>query len=128
MNKHYKALELDKILNMLADLTSCEDAREQALKTEPSFGLFEVQEQIKLTEDAFILSGRFGAPSFGGIKNPMSALRRGEAGGVMSTVELLRVAETLRIVRGVKEWRSKSASVETSRNMLFDRLSPNKYL
>ena len=128
MNKHYKALELDKILNMLADLTSCEDAREQALKTEPSFGLFEVQEQIKLTEDAFILSGRFGAPSFGGIKNPMSALRRGEAGGVMSTVELLRVAETLRIVRGVKEWRSKSASVETSLNMLFDRLSPNKYL
>lgn len=128
MNKHYKALELDKILNMLADLTSCKDAREQALKTEPSFGLFEVQEQIKLTEDAFILSGRFGAPSFGGIKNPMSALRRGEAGGVMSTVELLRVAETLRIVRGVKEWRSKSASVETSLNMLFDRLCPNKYL
>ncbi len=128
MNKHYKALELDKILNMLADLTSCEDAREQALKTEPCFGLFEVQEQIKLTEDAFILSGRFGAPSFGGIKNPISALRRGEAGGVMSTLELLRVAETLRIVRGVKEWRSKSASVETSLNLLFDRLSPNKYL
>ena len=128
MNKHYKALELDKILNMLADLTSCEDAREKALETTPSFGLFEVQEQIKLTEDAFILSGRFGAPSFGGIKNPMSALRRGEAGGIMSTVELLRVAETLRIVRGVKEWRSKSASVETSLNLLFDRLSPNKYL
>lgn len=128
MNKHYKALELDKILNMLADFTSCEDAREKALETTPSFGLFEVQEQIKLTEDAFILSGRFGAPSFGGIKNPMSALRRGEAGGIMSTVELLRVAETLRIVRGVKEWRSKSASVETSLNLLFDRLSPNKYL
>lgn len=128
MNKHYKALELDKILNMLAELTSCEDAREKALETSPSFGLFEVQEQIKLTEDAFILSGRFGAPSFGGIKNPMSALRRGEAGGVMSTLELLRVAETLRVVRGVKEWRSKSASVETSLNLLFDRLSPNKYL
>ena len=75
-----------------------------------------------------LLSGRFGAPSFGGIKNPMSALRRGEAGGIMSTIELLRVAETLRIVRGVKEWRSKSASVETSLNLLFDRLSPNKYL
>ena len=128
MNKHYKALELDKILTQLADLTSCEDAREKALETTPSFGLFEVQEQIKQTEDAFILSGRFGAPSFGGIKNPMSALRRGEAGGVMSTVELLRVAETLRIIRSLKEWRSKSAQVETSLNLLFDMLSPNKYL
>ncbi len=128
MNKHYKALELDKILQMLSDLTSCEDAREKALETEPSWGLFEVKEQISLTEDAFILSGRFGAPSFGGIKNPMSALRRGEAGGVMSTTELLRVAETLRVIRGVKEWRSKSQSMETSLNFLFDKLSPNKYL
>ncbi len=128
MNKHYKALELDKILNMLCELTSCEDAREKALEIEPSFGLFEVQEQIKQTEDAFILSGRFGTPSFGSIKNPMSALRRGEAGGVMSTLELLRVAETLRIIRSVKEWRSKSAQVETSLNLLFDMLCPNKYL
>ncbi|MBQ2688407.1 MAG: endonuclease MutS2 [Clostridia bacterium] len=128
MNKHYKALELDKILQMLSELTSCEDAREKALETEPSWGLFEVKEQISLTEDAFILSGRFGAPSFGGIKNPMSALRRGEAGGVMSTTELLRVAETLRVIRGVKEWRSKSQSMETSLNFLFDKLSPNKYL
>ena len=46
----------------------------------------------------------------------------------MSTTELLRVAETLRIVRSVKEWRSKSAQVETSLNLLFDMLSPNKYL
>ena len=128
MNKHYKALELDKILNMLSELTSCEDAKELALKTEPSFGLFEVQEQMKLTEDAFILSGRFGAPSFGSVKNPMSALRRGEAGGVMSPLELLRVAETLRIIRGVREWRNKSANVETSLNLHFERLSPNKYL
>lgn len=128
MNKHYKALELDKILKMLADLTSCEDAQAKALEVEPLWGLFEVQEQMKQTEDAFILSGRFGTPSFGGIKNPMSALRRGEAGGVMSTTELLRVAETLRVIRSVKEWRSKSASVETSLNLLFDRLAPNKYL
>ncbi|MBR3988326.1 MAG: endonuclease MutS2 [Clostridia bacterium] len=128
MNKHYKALELDKILNMLSELTSCEDAREKAFELTPSFGLFEVQEQMKQTEDAFILSGRFGTPSFGSIKNPMSALRRGEAGGVMSTLELLRVAETLRVIRSVKEWRSKSASIETSLNLLFDMLSPNKYL
>ncbi len=128
MNKHYKALELDKILKMLAELTGCEDAREKALEVEPSWGLFEVQEQMKQTEDAHMLSGRFGTPSFGGIKNPMSALRRGEAGGVMSTTELLRVAETLRIVRGVKEWRNKSASIETSLDLLFERLCPNKYL
>lgn len=128
MNKYYKALELDKILLMLSELTSCEDAAAKALSLEPACGYFEACEQMKQTEDAFMLSGRFGTPSFGGIKNPLNALRRGEAGGVMSTSELLHIAEVLRIIRSLKEWRSKSASVQTSLNLLFDRLCPNKYL
>ena len=128
MNKHLKALELDKILNMLADLATCEDAAELALQTRPLNGLFEVQEQMAQTADAYMLSGRFGTPSFGGIKNPVGALRRCEAGGVLNTTELLRVAETLRVIRSVKEWRSRSASVETALDLLFERLCPNKYL
>ena len=34
-NRHYKALELDKILAMLAEQTGCEDSRRLALETEP---------------------------------------------------------------------------------------------
>ena len=33
MNRHYKTLELDKILERLAGMTSIEDAREMALNT-----------------------------------------------------------------------------------------------
>ncbi len=128
MNRHFRALELDKILNMLANETSNEDAKELALKIEPSFGLFEVNEQLSQTDDAYMLIGRFGAPSFGGLKNVTNALRRAQAGGCLTTIELLRIAQSLRVIRGIKEWRSKSASVETSLDNYFQSLSTNKFI
>lgn len=128
MNRHYKALELDKILLMLANETTIPDAYEQALKIEPVWGLFEVQELLKQTEDAHMLIGRFGAPAFCGVSNIANALRRAQAGGCLTTQELLKIAQTLRVIRGIKEWRSKSASVATSLDNHFESLSTNKFL
>ncbi len=128
MNRHFKSLELDKILHMLANETTIEDAADLARNLEPSYALFEVNEQLNQTADAHMLIGRFGAPSFSGAKNISNALRRAQAGGCLSTLELLQIAQTLRIIRGVKEWRNKSASIQTSLDNHFERLSTNKFL
>ena len=128
MNKNFKSLELDKILHKLAEQTSFADARELALSIEPSTGLFEANELIKETTDAHMLTGRFGAPSFGNIQNMTNALRRADSGAVLTTLELLRIAELLRVIRSVSEWREKSSSIETCLDMRFNALSPNKYL
>ena len=128
MNRHFKTLELHKILDMLANETAFEDAKNQALSIEPSFGLFEVNEMLSQTEDAYMLIGRFGAPSFGGVGNITNALRRAQAGGCLTTLELLRIAQGLRVIRMVKEWRSKSAGIETSLDNHFQSLSTNKFL
>ena len=128
MNRHYRALELDKILTLLAKETTIPDAYEQALKIEPAWGLFEVEELLKQTDDAHMLIGRFGAPSFGGVTNIANALRRAQAGGCLSTTELLKIAQTLRVIRLIKEWRNKSAGVLTSLDNHFESLSTNKFL
>ena len=128
MNRHYKALELDKILNMLANETAIPDAHEQALRIEPMWGLFEVNEALNQTQDAHMLIGRFGAPSFSGISNIANALRRAQAGGCLTMSELLKIAQALRVIRGVKEWRNKSASIETTLDNHFQSLSTNKFL
>ncbi|MGN0469469.1 MAG: endonuclease MutS2 [Acutalibacteraceae bacterium] len=128
MNKNFKSLELDKILQKLAEQTSFEDARELALSIEPSTGLFEANELIKETSDAHMLIGRFGAPAFGNIHNMTNALRRAEAGAVLTTLELLRIASLLRVIRSVVEWREKSSSIATCLDMRFNALSPNKFL
>ena len=128
MNKNYKSLELDKVLEMLAQLTSFEDAKALALALEPSYALFEVNELIRETSDAHSLSARFGSPSFGSLHNINNSLRRAEAGAVLTPIELLRAANLLQVIRSVTEWRFKSASIETCLDMRFNALVPNKYL
>ena len=128
MNKDNISLELNKILEMLAEQTSFEDARTAALETEPSSGLFEVNELLRETYDAHALTGRFGAPAFGNIHNMTNLLRRAEAGAVLTPIELLRCASLLHSIRAAVDWRSKSASVETCLDMRFNALTANKYL
>ena len=128
MDRHYRALELDKILTMLSKETTCDDACELALKIEPATSLKRANFLLKQTDDAYVLAGRFGTPSFGGAKNVTNALRRAQAGGCLTTIELLRIAETLRIIRSLREWKSKSAGMETSLDNLFSSLCANKFL
>ena len=128
MNRHYKTLELDKILEKLAAQTSLDDARNAALELEPSYDLKKAQLLLNQTDDALMLSAKFGAPSFGGAVNCASSLRRAQAGGCLSTTELLRIAHTLRIIRTVKEWRARSGSAESSLDIFFSGLVSNKYL
>lgn len=128
MDKHYKALELDKILNMLAERTSGDESRELALGLSPENNLEKAQKNLKMTDDAYVLTGKFGAPSFGRLRNVANELRRGDAGGMLTIRELLRIAETLRIIRGVKQWQSKCEGQRTSLDMLFQGLVANKFL
>ncbi len=128
MNKHFEALELPKILDRLAKLTACEEAREQALQLCPSSDYFEAQRLLSQTEAAHILIAKFGAPSFGGLINVNNALWRAQSGGTLSMRELLDIAQVLRVIRGILTWREKSAGMETAIDDLFGGLCANKYL
>ena len=126
MNRHDKTLELDKILEKLAAQTSLRDAHELALALEPQTDIEKVRRLLRETDDAVMLSGRFGAPSFGGAVNCAGNLRRAEAGGCLTAGELLQIAGTLRIIRTVKEWQSRCSSVETTLDGYFSGLISNK--
>lgn len=128
MDRHYKTLELDKILQMLAEETAIKESAENALKLEPSYSLDKVELLLTQTEDAHMLIARFGAPSFGGIDNVTNALRRAEAGGGLNTTELLSIARALRVIKGVRDWRSKCAGVSTSLDGYFGTLYTNPNL
>ncbi|HHU83956.1 MAG TPA: endonuclease MutS2 [Clostridiales bacterium] len=129
MNKHYKSLELDKILTRLASFCTVDEAKEAALKIEPSVELRTVKILLKQTADVHTLLARYSAPSFGGIKNINNALSRAEAGSTLTTRELLDVAENLRVIRSLNEWRSNMENADTaSIDFLFNALIPNRFL
>ncbi|MGN0486820.1 MAG: endonuclease MutS2 [Acutalibacteraceae bacterium] len=128
MNKHHIALELPKVLDRLADFTSCEDAKEAALNLEPESNLSLVNVLLQQTADAHMLMAKFGAPSFGGLKNVNNSLSRAGAGSVLNMRELLDIAEVLRVIRSLSEWKDRNSGIVTGIDTYFTSLVPNKFL
>lgn len=128
MNRNDQALELDKVLELLAEQTTCSDAALLARQLTPSGNLTEVRRLLQDTEAAYQLMAQFGSPSFGQVKNVTNALRRAEAGACLSLREFLDIGETLRVIRSLAEWRAHCAGIETSLDDRFYVLAPNKFL
>lgn len=115
MNKKYvKTLELDKVLIMLSELCACEDAKKAVLELEPSTDIQEVQYEVGRTNDAFNLTVRFGTPSFAPVKNPIDRLKIAEAGGILSTKELLNIEAILRQGKLLSQWANQFEREENS--------------
>ena len=129
INKTAKILELDKILQLLSNEAALEDSKERSLKIAPLVDIGEVSRELSATNDAYLFMAKYQAPSFGRAVNVASELRRAAASAVLSTVELLDIAETLRVVRSLKAWREDCLNIgETTIDYLFEGLFPNKYL
>lgn len=127
MDRNYKSLELDKILELLAKESSCIDSKEQIKDIRPSFDISEVNKMLIQTSDAHMLIGRFGSPSFTGLCNVNNSLRRAQAGGTLTMGELLKISGILRIFRAVSTWRKKSESIKTELDIFFENINANKY-
>ena len=128
MDKHTKALELDKILEMVAAEASSEDGAQLARELSPVHTAAEAKWLLEETDAAFVAMAKFGAPSFYGMKNVTNPLRRAQAGGGLGLRELLDIGATLRTIRGLTQWWGKSGNVTTALTPRFEVLAPNKYL
>ncbi len=128
MDRNLKAVELDRILEMLAEEAASEDARGAALKLKPKNTVAEVKYLLDETDAAYVLMAKFGAPSFYGVQNIVSPARRAQAGAALSMRELLDIAEALRLIGGLKQWRQKSAGITTALDGYFTILAPDKSL
>ncbi len=124
MNKYYKKLELDKILELLAEQTYSDGCREKAAKLEPLSGVDKIREELKKTDDAFTLSAKFGTPRFRQIKDLSGSLKRAESGSMLSFRELLDIAEILRETATLCDWYAQCSGIENSLDGYFGELYP----
>lgn len=128
MIRDLQALELDKILDLLAGETACADAAHMARQLQPESEPALVQRLLDETDDACRLMAGFGSPSFGRLTNVTNALRRAQAGACLSLAEFLCIADTLRAIRALFDWRAHCEGVSTCLDDRFSVLAPNKYL
>ncbi|MBQ5810232.1 MAG: endonuclease MutS2 [Clostridia bacterium] len=129
MNKHLKTLEFHKVLELLSNQAALADAAEKARELVPAATLEQQLHLLDETTDAHMLLSRAGAPSFGGIHSVNAQLTKAALGGVLSMGELLDVADVLRTVRTIKEWKEDAQGLgQTSIDNIFEQLYPIKYL
>ena len=120
-------LELDKILEMLAESAGSEEGKASCLRLYPSSDLEEVETLLAETTAASDLCTRKGNPSFGEVRDVTASLERAERGGVLQPKELLQIAGVLRCARNMKSYCDEDEKPSVL-DPLFRGLTANKYL
>ncbi|HAN21697.1 MAG: hypothetical protein A2Y15_02085 [Clostridiales bacterium GWF2_36_10] len=103
-DKSLKTLEYDKILGILASLSSTEGAAEQILSLTPSDDMVVVNRLLDETTRAVAMITLKGAPPFGRAKNIVPAVERAAKGAVLTPRELLDIASLLRSTSSLKKY------------------------
>ncbi|HOJ80704.1 MAG TPA: endonuclease MutS2, partial [Clostridiales bacterium] len=125
-----RILEFVKIKEKLVSLCSSELGKELASVLLPQTQPEEVERMLKETSDAVDFILRRGSPPLGGIHDIRDTLRRVELGTALNPGELLRVADTLRAARNLKNYASEAdpradESGNHIRNLIAS-VTPNK--
>ena len=123
MNKHHRTLELDRVLEMLAEQATCAASKELALRLEPCDNYRDACDALRRTADINTLTARYGTPGLGGIQDCTGALQRAKLGSRLSAGEILQVARVLRTIRTIKKWRGQGET-PTAADDLFHVLAP----
>lgn len=125
--KSLMKLELDRVLQMLADRAGSEAGKQACRALRPISDLEEVQNLLDQTTAACFLSTKKGYPSFAEVRDVSASLERADRGGALSPKELLRIGAVLRCSRSVKAYTAEDEE-PTVLDEMFRCLSSNKYL
>jgi DNA mismatch repair protein MutS2 len=125
-----RILEFVKIKERLISLCTSELGRELANELTPMAEPEEAERLLRETTDAVDFVLRRGSPPLGGIHDVRDTLRRAELGMTLNPGELLRIADTLRAARNLKNYASEAdLRADESNNHvrnLISSITPNK--
>lgn len=120
-------LELDRVLELLAQCAGSQDGKQRCMNLRPSTDLDEVCAMLDETTAASDLSIKKGYPSFSGVKDVSASVEHADRGGTLLPKELLNIAGVLKTARTVKDYLSED-DPDCLLTPLFKALSQNKYL
>lgn len=101
-DKTLKVLEYYKIIEKVAEKAESELGKEMVRSIKPKTEIMEVDYLQKETDEALKLLVKKGRPPLYGIQDISRELKIAEIGGVLDPGGLLKVADSLRVTRGLK--------------------------
>ena len=125
--KSLQKLELNRILELLAESAVSSEAKERCLSLCPSSDRDDVLALQIQTSDACRLIDLRSSPAFQDVKDVRASLDRADRGGSLNPKELLQIAGVLRCARSAKEYYD-GACANTSLDWMFAALTSNRFL
>ena len=104
--KSLNTIEFNKVVDLLANEAESELGYEYCLQLKPSTAKDEIEKWIEDTDEAFQLIIKRGNPPLFGVKSIGMEIKRVEMGGGLSPGGLLKISETLRCARALKNYLS----------------------
>lgn len=126
--KTRNTLEYDKVLALLASLAPTAGAAERSRMLTPDDDAQAVERNLARTGDALALLAERGMPPFGSVTDIGEALERAAKGAVLTTRELLDVANVLRTARGMLDYIHTNRTFDTVLDEVFERLVADRAL
>ena len=125
-----RVLEFNSIREMLKEQAVCAQTRELCGALLPVENIYEARELLSFTSEAESLIIKKGTPPISPVRNVLGAAKRSAAGGTLSMSELLSVAHTLRMARGLLRYFEEDgySDLFPTLNNLFSTLTENKKL
>ena len=102
--KTLRVLEYQKIINMLTTKAESSLGKELAINLMPHNDMKEVEKFQLETDEAVRMVVKRGRPPLGGIHDVYKELKRAEIGSALSPRNLLKIAETLRAARKLRNF------------------------
>jgi DNA mismatch repair protein MutS2 len=127
--KSLNILELPDVLGLLAQEAVCDVAKDAAFKLRPYIDYDTVkvnQQETTAAKNKMILKQ---SPPFSGVKDIRASIKRADIGGMLSTRELLDIAELLKASAASIAYSANNREAEKSAiDYLFSALYSNKFL
>lgn len=98
-----KALEFDKITEILSGFAVSTPSKEQILKLQPSYDYDEVSKLLSLVDEAFITKTKYNLSPIVGFDDISELLVKAQKGATLNMAELLSVARLIRSARILKK-------------------------
>jgi DNA mismatch repair protein MutS2 len=127
--KSLRTIELPIILDMLAAEAVSETAKEAALALSLSCDANIVKARLEETSAAKDMMTLKSAPPFSGVQDVRLIVKRADIGGMLNTIELMRVASLLRAAAAsIAYAKNDREQAPTAIDYLFNALRGNKFL
>lgn len=125
-----RVLEFNRIREMLSDMAVCAEAKQRCGALLPVDNIYEARGLLAQASEAETLIIKKGAPPISPVRNIVGAAKRCSAGGILSMGDLLAIAHTLRMARGLVSYADEDDFAQNypQLNEIFAAVCENKKL